>query len=101
MALDDTLKQLMKQLGAAINESLSESETVSDAMADIRAAGYDVFLILEATIGFHRRDAEAAGEVSPEGLVSGDLVLNSQDTKFLRSLRISLNHPGDPFPDPS
>ena len=72
MALDDTLKQLMKQLGAAINESLSESETVSDAMADIRAAGYDVFLILEATIGFHRRDAEAAGEVSPEGLVSAN-----------------------------
>jgi hypothetical protein len=94
MEMDENLKQLMKQLGTAINESLTDSESVSDALADLREAGYDIFLLLEATIGFNQRpESPGAGESVP-GIQSGDLVLNSQDAKFLKSLRISLgSHP--------
>ena len=31
-----------------------------------RAAGYDVFLVLEATIGFNKRDDQDHGEASEE-----------------------------------
>ena len=52
LQLDDNLKQLMKELGAAINDALSDSEEISEAIQNVRNAGYDVFLVLEATIGF-------------------------------------------------
>lgn len=98
MELDDNLKQLMKQLGNAINESLSDSEPISEAISDIRGAGYDVFLILEATIGFHKRQPEASSGREGPSLRPGELVLSAQDAQFLRSLKISLRdldeHPG-------
>src|SRR6266566_223613 len=62
MQLDDNLKQLMKELGAAINDALSDSEEISEAIQNVRNAGYDVFLVLEATIGFNKR---SRSEVSP------------------------------------
>jgi hypothetical protein len=97
MDMSDDLKQLMKELGMAINESLSESEPISDAIANIRGAGYDVFLVLEATIGFNKRpDAEEAERPDEELFASrsdapsGELRLTPRDADFLKLLRISL-----------
>ena len=93
MQLDDNLKQLMKELGAAINDALSESEEISEAIQNVRNAGYDVFLVLEATIGFNKRSKTENGEEVPvNGLKSGEMKLKvtAQDLKFLRSLKISV-----------
>ena len=91
--LDDNLKQLMKELGAAINDTLSNSDRISEAIAKIRSSGYDVFLVLEATIGFNRRHENAADEssetVGPDG--EAELNITSQDVKFLKSLKISID----------
>jgi hypothetical protein len=91
LQLDDNLKELMKELGAAINDALSESVPISDAIQNVRNAGYDVFLVLEATIGFNRRApaeiSEAAVETQGE---DAELKVTSQDLKFLRSLKISV-----------
>ena len=46
----------MEQLGEAINNSLSDSEQIAEVITRIKAGGYDVFLVLEATIGFNERD---------------------------------------------
>ncbi len=54
--MDDQLKDLMQELGNAINESLSDSERIAVAIGEIKQAGYDVFLVLEATIGFNKRE---------------------------------------------
>jgi len=90
LQLDDNLKQLMKELGAAINDALSESEDISEAIQNVRNAGYDVFLVLEATIGFNRRSKGESGE--EVSVKSGELKLKvtAQDLKFLRSLKISV-----------
>ena len=95
--MDDRLKQLMKQLGDAINESLGESEHIGDAIAKIKEHGYDVFLVLEATIGFSKRDAEDDAAAEPvtaparRGAESdAQFKINAQDMKFLKSLRISV-----------
>lgn len=93
MQLDDNLKQLMKELGAAINDALSESEEISEAIQNVRNAGYDVFLVLEATIGFNKRSKTEGGEeVTANSLKSGEMKLKvtAQDLKFLRSLKISI-----------
>ena len=91
LQLDDNLKQLIKELGAAINDALSESEGISDAIQNVRNAGYDVFLVLEATIGFNKKSKTDGGEDST-ALKGADMKLKvtAQDLKFLRSLKISV-----------
>jgi hypothetical protein len=91
--LDNKLKALMKELGEAINESLSESEAIGEAIAKIKQHGYDVFLVLEATIGFSKIEEEA-GEAVPARRALPDqdaqFTINAQDLKFLKSLRIAV-----------
>lgn len=91
--LDERLKELMQELGNAINESLSDSDRIAGAIGEIKRAGYDVFLVLEATIGFNKRedDDEAESEEKPRVFEStGKIRLTTQDQKFLRALKISI-----------
>jgi hypothetical protein len=99
--LDDHLKDLMQELGNAINESLSDSDRIAAAIGEIRRSGYDVFLVLEATIGFNKRnksDGEDVGvEVEADDVAfesSGKIRWTSQDHKFLRALKISVEDEG-------
>jgi hypothetical protein len=94
--LDDRLKELMQELGNAINESLSDSERIAEAIGEIRSAGFDVFLVLEATIGFNKRsedtdDAAFEGDLSTsrQAIEDSRLVWTSQDHKFLKALKIA------------
>jgi hypothetical protein len=92
--LDSKLKHLIKELGDTINTSLSESEQIADVITRIKHEGYDVFLVLEATIGFNRRDnsSDAAEPVEPVfENQNPELKVNAQDMRFLRSLRISVD----------
>lgn len=99
--LEDRLKELMQELGNAINESLSDSDRIAAAIGEIKRAGYDVFLVLEATIGFNKReegeDAEEGDTVELEAAPEtgrrklSKIKLTSQDQKFLRALKISVD----------
>jgi hypothetical protein len=84
---DDELRDHRKQLETAINDALSESPQVSEIIHLIRRQGYDVFLIIEATVGFSRQDERLDDETSP--LTAAKLELTTQDERFLRSLKIS------------
>lgn len=96
----------MQELGNAINESLSDSDRIAAAIGEIKRAGYDVFLVLEATIGFNKRedseDAEegetielgAAPAPEPTRRKVGKIKLTSQDQKFLRALKIAIDDEG-------
>ena len=93
MELDDNFKRLIKELGDAINESLSESDKISDVLSRIRASGYDLFLVLEVTIGFNKR---GEANLIHRQKLNADLRqepvfhLTTQDAQFLRALRISV-----------
>ncbi len=91
--MEDRLKGLMQDLGTAINESLSDSESIAEAIGEIKRAGYDVFLVLEATIGFNKRDDAEEGESLPREVVStgGTTGFTSHDHRFLKALRISVD----------
>ena len=68
--MDEPLKHLMQDLGNAINDSLSESDRIAEAIGEIKKAGYDVFLVLEATVGFNRRDESGESDDEEENEVS-------------------------------
>jgi hypothetical protein len=81
------IKRLLKHLGESINETLAESPRISERIQDIRNSGYEVFLVIEAKIGFSRKDKDEG-----EGIVSDEPVrlrITSDDAKFLKSLKIS------------
>ena len=88
----------MQELGNAINESLSDSDRIAGAIGEIKRAGYDVFLVLEATIGFNKRDDDDSDDTGNENETeqavhyesAGKIRLTSQDQKFLRALKISV-----------
>ena len=103
--LEDRLKELMQELGNAINESLSDSDRIAAAIGEIKRAGYDVFLVLEATIGFNKREENAEEEENGEVIELesppetgrrrvGKIKLTSQDQKFLRALKIAIDDDG-------
>lgn len=99
--MDEPLKHLMQELGNAINDSLSESDRIAEAIGEIKRAGYDVFLVLEATIGFNRRDDEEEADDEVETDVAeqpkrsfeatGKIKFTSQDHRFLRALKIAVD----------
>ena len=83
---NEELKGHRKNLERAINQALTESPKINSVIHNIREVGYEVFLIIEATIGFNRQ--EPAGSTSTQAS-SVRLELTSQDEDFLRSLKIS------------
>jgi hypothetical protein len=87
------LRELIQQLGEAIHESVIESEQIAGVVQDIRKYGFDVLLMLEATIGLNEVGSkEAADEDAPAE--EGSFTQN--DLNFLKSLRISVEGgPGD------
>jgi len=92
LELDENFKRLIKELGQAINESLAESENISEVMGRIRSAGYDLFLVLEVTIGFNKQGETSTihrQDISPEAHPKEpQFQLTPQDAQFLRSLKI-------------
>jgi hypothetical protein len=94
------LRELIQQLGEAIHESVIESEQIAGVVQDIRKHGFDVLLMLEATIGLNEVAAKKgeAGEAEADGGgEAGSFTQN--DLHFLKSLRISVE--GDDGEDAS
>jgi len=96
------LRELIQQLGEAIHESVIESEQIAGVVQDIRQHGFDVLLMLEATIGLNdmkkeEDEAETADILSGSGLSLTPFTQN--DLTFLRSLRISVATDGEEATD--
>jgi hypothetical protein len=89
VALNQKVKNLIQKLGEAIHESVSESEDIAGVVKNIREQGFDVLLMLEATIGLNEVEEEVEESAdSIDGDADGPFTRN--DLTFLKSLRISL-----------
>jgi hypothetical protein len=93
--LDDKIKQLLQQLGTAINDSISGSEDVNEHIQRIRDEGYNLYVVLDATIGLNRlgeEDAMPVPEPAAGMLVKSDhqvqFRINVNDLALLRALGI-------------
>ncbi len=90
--MNQKVKNLIQKLGEAIHESVSESEHIAGVVRNIREQGFDVLLMLEATIGLNEVEAESEA-AQPLQLTAGEFVegpFTHNDLNFLKSLRISL-----------
>jgi hypothetical protein len=91
VSVTSRLRELIQQLGEAIHESVIESEQIAGVVQDIRKHGFDVLLMLEATIGLNEVTAKEAEDASAGSEESGeDAPFTQNDLHFLRSLRISV-----------
>ena len=92
--MDDKIKQLLRDLGTAINESISGSDDVNAQIQKIRDEGYNLYVVLDATIGLNREDGEPPQlpEASTEMTVKSDkevqFRINVNDLALLRALGI-------------
>ncbi len=99
MSLNQKVKNLIQKLGEAIHETVSESEHIAGVVKNIREQGFDVLLMLEATIGLNEVESEehtlapppvplGLGDGSESAVAEGPFT--NGDVNFLKSLRISL-----------
>lgn len=91
VSLNQKVKNLIQKLGEAIHESVSESEHIAGVVKNIREQGFDVLLMLEATIGLN--EVEEEDEATPLRLSAGEPSegpFTNNDVSFLKSLRITL-----------
>jgi len=95
--VDDKIKQLLRDLGTAINESISGSDDVNRHIQKIRDEGYDLYVVLDATIGLNKQDDEetaaaAVSEAPQTAVVRSDksvqFRINVNDLALLRGLGI-------------
>jgi hypothetical protein len=93
-ALNQKLRKLVHLLGEAIHESVSESEQIAGVVADIRRQGFEVLLMLEATIGLNEVEEQPVGAVDAAKAGHAEAeegAFTAQDLHFLKSLRISVS----------
>jgi hypothetical protein len=97
--VDDKIKQLLRELGTAINESISGSDDVNKHIQKIRDEGYNLYVVLDATIGLNKTgeegeeaEPETTNEPTAELMVrdAKDVTfrINVKDLALLRSLGI-------------
>jgi hypothetical protein len=92
----DEIKKLVGDLGSTIQRTLAESPQIALCLQRMKAAGYEVSLVLEATIGFSRSGtrelpAETAKfDFRVEKTEPARVKMTPLDKKFLRSLKISV-----------
>lgn len=86
MNLNRKIRNLIEQLGEAIHATVAESDQIAGVVKNIRAEGFDVMLMLEATIGLNEAEKEPAENTEGDSAVTGPFT--KQDLNFLSSLRI-------------
>ena len=88
--MNPRLRDLIQQLGEAIHESVIESEQIAGVVQNIRRHGFDVMLMLEATIGLNDVTSDADPSAQQDDQENEGGPFSSHDVNFLKSLRISI-----------
>lgn len=89
--MNQKVKNLIQKLGEAIHESVSESENIAGVVRNIRDQGFDVLLMLEATIGLNEVEPiKQSGDTTNAAAETTVGPFTRNDLTFLKSLRITL-----------
>jgi hypothetical protein len=92
--MDDVVNRLSRELAEAMAAAVAGDDRVKACHERAKAAGYNMKVSLEAVIGFAKWPkgeglATAGVAVEKSGPVGEAWVMNSNDRRFLRSLRIA------------
>ena len=89
--------RLAREVSATLQRVLSESPQINHCLSRIRSEGYEVSLVLEATLGFSHTggrgetSAPTGFDVRVEKAEPAPLRMTPLDKKFLRSLKITVD----------
>ena len=88
---DDVQNRVAREIADAIATAVAQSPEVEACRERARAAGYDLKVTLEATVGFASRGTAEGGEApaAVESQPPKNLEITANDRRFLRSLRIA------------
>jgi len=92
----EDVKRMVAEIGSTLQRTLSESPQIAHCLNRIRAEGYEVSLVLEATIGFSKTGGKdgptevSSFDVRVERTEPAPLKMTPLDKKFLRSLKITV-----------
>jgi len=89
--VDDKIKQLLQDLGTAINESISSSDDVNRHIQLIRDEGYDLYVVLDATIGLNKQDDKQDDQQDAGASVDGEPSTALVPAKALREVQFRIN----------
>jgi len=98
MEIPENLREIVDRLGVALVKALANDESSRALVQEIQAHGFDMALMLEATVALHRRsdsDDEAQGETGQGQEAEFTLDQSggqwSEDDKaFLKTFKIAL-----------
>ena len=94
----EDVTRLAREVSATLQRVLSESPQINHCLNRIRSEGYEVSLVLEATLGFSRVEDQGDSAATPgfdvrvEKAEPAPLRMTPLDKKFLRSLKITVDH---------
>lgn len=96
---EDKLRRLVQNLEKSIEQAIASSPQVEECLARIRDEGYELSLVLQATLAFAPRgelNQEQVEEVAglSKGGLSASFRMSTLDKKFLRSLKIAVDEDG-------
>jgi hypothetical protein len=95
MEIPEHLREIVDRLGVALVRALANDESSRALVQEIQAYGFDMALMLEATVALHRRSEDgengedAAGDGEP-ALEESPAVWSEEDKAFLKKFKISL-----------
>lgn len=88
---EDKLKRLARDLEKSLERAIESSAQVEECLDRIKAEGYDVALVLEATLAFAplgQMDGAAIDRLTGPAV---SFKMSPLDKKFLRSLKIAVD----------
>ncbi len=99
--MDDVVNRLSRELAEAMAAAVADDPRVEACHERAKASGYDMKVSLEAVIGFANRAREQAlakvgVAVEQAAPAPKEIAMNSNDRRFLRSLRIAADEAGQP-----
>ena len=88
--MDDVQNRLAREIADAVAGAVARSAEVASCRERARAAGFDLKITLEATVGFAARtDGDPSVAPPVDAAASQAFEVTANDRRFLRSLRIA------------
>ncbi len=92
----DDVKRFTRELGTIIQRALASSPQLGSCLQRIKSAGFEISMVLDATMRFHRTGRSGAASAEPVELQVERQEpprprMTPLDKRFLRSLKISVD----------
>ena len=90
MDLPEELQPLIDHLGQAIVQAVAGDARCHELAGQIQTLGWDMALMVEATVALHKREEEPGPEAAASE-PDGPAVWSPEDRAFLKSFKIALD----------